>query len=162
MRSFKKIVLELLKRGETIATMESCTGGGVADAITCVEGASEVLKFSAVTYSNQYKIKMGVSADVINEYSVYSIETAREMAFNISKFANSDFGVGITGKLNKADVNNNYGKDNQVFVSIYYNDRYCDMVINVDKKTRKQNKAFVIGLIIEKLGELLWGEELTK
>lgn len=162
MRSFKKIVLELLKRGETIATMESCTGGGVADAITCVEGASEVLKFSAVTYSNQYKIKMGVSADVINEYSVYSVETAREMAFNISKFANSDFGVGITGKLNKADVNNNYGKDNQVFVSIYYNDRYCDMVINVDKKTRKQNKAFVIGLIIEKLGELLWGEELTK
>ena len=67
MKSFKKIVLELIKRGETIATMESCTGGGVANAITCIEGASEVLKFSAVTYSNQYKIKMGVSADVINE-----------------------------------------------------------------------------------------------
>ena len=120
MKSFKKIVLELIKRGETIATMESCTGGGVANAITCIEGASEVLKFSAVTYSNQYKIKMGVSADVINEYSVYSMETAHEMALNISKFANSDFGVGITGKLNRADVNNNFGKDNQVFVSIYY------------------------------------------
>lgn len=162
MKTFKKIVLELIKRGETIATMESCTGGGVADAITCVERASEVLKFSAVTYSNQYKIKMGVSADVINEYSVYSMETAHEMALNISKFANSDFGVGITGKLNRADVNNNYGKDNQVFVSIYYKDEYYDMVINVDKKTRKQNKDVVIDLIIEKLGELLWGEELTK
>lgn len=162
MKSFKKIVLELIKRGETIATMESCTGGGVANAITCIEGASEVLKFSAVTYSNQYKIKMGVSADVINEYSVYSMETAHEMALNISKFANSDFGVGITGKLNRADVNNNFGKDNQVFVSIYYKDEYYDMVINVDKKTRKQNKDVVIDLIIEKLGELLWGEELTK
>lgn len=162
MKTFKKIVLELIKRGETIATMESCTGGGVADAITCVEGASEVLKFSAVTYSNQYKIKMGVSADVINEYSVYSMETAHEMALNISKFANSDFGVGITGKLNRADVNNNYGKDNQVFVSIYYKDEYYDMVINVDKKTRRQNKTVVIDLIVEKLGELLWGEELTK
>ena len=162
MKSFKKIVLELIKRGETISTMESCTGGGVANAITCIEGASEVLKFSAVTYSNQYKIKMGVSADVINEYSVYSMETAHEMALNISKFANSDFGVGITGKLNRADVNNNFGKDNQVFVSIYYKEEYYDMVINVDKKTRKQNKDVVIDLIIEKLGELLWGEELTK
>ena len=162
MKSFKKIVLELIKRGETIATMESCTGGGVANAITCIEGASEVLKFSAVTYSNQYKIKMGVSADVINEYSVYSMETAHEMALNISKFANSDFGVGITGKLNRADVNNNFGKDNQVFVSIYYKEEYYDMVINVDKKTRRQNKTVVIDLIIEKLGELLWGEELTK
>lgn len=162
MKSFKKIVLELIKRGETIATMESCTGGGVANAITCIEGASEVLKFSAVTYSNQYKIKMGVSADVINEYSVYSMETAHEMALNISNFANSDFGVGITGKLNRVDVNNNFGKDNQVFVSIYYKEEYYDMVINVDKKTRKQNKDVVIDLIIEKLGELLWGEELTK
>lgn len=162
MKTFKKIVLELIKRGETIATMESCTGGGVADAITCVEGASEVLKFSAVTYSNQYKIKMGVSADVINEYSVYSMETAHEMALNISKFANSDFGVGITGKLNRADVNNNYGKDNQVFVSIYYKEKYYDMVINVDKKTRRQNKAVVIDRIIEKLGELLWEEGLTE
>ena len=162
MKTFKDIIDELKNRSETIATMESCTGGGIADAITSIEGASEVLKFSAVTYSNQYKIKMGVSADVINEYSIYSMETAHEMALNISKFANSDFGVGITGKLNRADVNNNFGKDNQVFVSIYYKEEYYDMVINVDKKTRKQNKDVVIDLIIEKLGELLWGEELTK
>ena len=59
----------------------------------------------------------------------------------ISNFANSTYGVGITGKLNRADINNNYGKDNQVFVSIYYKDNYYDMVINVDKKSRKQNKV---------------------
>ena len=56
MKTFKRIIKELTKRGETIATMESCTGGGVADAITSIEGASEVLKFSAVTYSNEGKI----------------------------------------------------------------------------------------------------------
>lgn len=162
MKTFKRIVLELIKRGETIATMESCTGGGVANAITCIEGASEVLKFSAVTYSNQYKIKMGVSADVINEFSVYSMETAHEMALNISKFANSDFGVGITGKLNRADQNNNFGKDNEVFVSIYYKNEYYDIDIKVDRKTRKQNKDVVIGKIIEKLGEILWEEGLIK
>ncbi len=159
MKSFKKVVLELIKRGETIATMESCTGGGVANAITNIEGASQVLKYSAVTYSNQYKIKMGVNADVINEFSVYSMETAHEMALNISKFANADFGVGITGKLNRADENNNFGKDNEVFVSIYYKEEFYDMSIKVDKKTRKQNKDEVIQKIIEKLGGILWEKE---
>lgn len=162
MKTFKRIIKELTKRGETIATMESCTGGGVADAITSIEGASEVLKFSAVTYSNEGKMKMGVPKEVIDMYSVYSMETAHEMALNISREANSDIGIGITGKLNRADVNNNYGKDNQVFVSIYYKDNYYDMVINVDKKSRKQNKIVIIDKIIEKLGELLWGEGLIK
>lgn len=155
MRTFRKIIKELIKRNETIATMESCTGGGVADAITSIEGASEVLKFSAVTYSNEYKIKMGVSKDVIDKYSVYSMETAREMALNISKFTNSDFGIGITGKLNRADKNNNYGKDNEVFISIYYKNKYYDINVNVDKKTRKQNKAVIINVIIEKLEGIL-------
>ena len=162
MKTFKRIIKELIKRNETIATMESCTGGGVADAITSIEGASEVLKFSAVTYSNEGKMKMGVPSEVIDKYSVYSMETAHEMALNISKEANSDIGIGITGKLNRADVNNNYGKDNQVFVSIYYKDKYYDMVINVDKKSRKQNKIVIIDKIIEMLGELLWGEGLIK
>lgn len=162
MKTFKRIIKELIKRKETIATMESCTGGGVADAITSIEGASEVLKFSAVTYSNEGKMKMGVPREVIDKYSVYSMETAHEMALNISKEANSDIGIGITGKLNRADVNNNYGKDNQVFVSIYYKDNYYDMVINVDKKSRKQNKIVIIDKIIEMLGELLWGEGLIK
>lgn len=162
MKTFKKIIEELTKRGETISTMESCTGGGVADAITSIEGASEVLKFSAVTYSNEYKIKMGVNPDIIDKYSVYSIETAHEMALNISKFTNSDIGIGITGKLNRADENNNFGKDNEVFISIYYKNNYYDMNVIVDKKSRKDNKLVIIELIIEKLEEILWEEELIK
>ena len=162
MKTFKRIIEELTKRGETIATMESCTGGGVADAITSIEGASEVLKFSAVTYSNEYKIKMGVNKEVIDKYSVYSMETAHEMALNISKFANSDIGIGITGKLNRADQNNNFGKDNEVFISILYKGKYYDMDINVDKKSRKENKEVIIELIIDKLGEILWEEGSIK
>ena len=76
----KDIVLLLKKKNKTISTMESCTGGGVANAITNIEGASEVLKYSAVTYSNEFKIKMGVSSEVIDKYSVYSMETAMEMS----------------------------------------------------------------------------------
>ena len=66
----KDVVNRLKELNYHIATMESCTGGGVANAITNIPGASEVLLFSAVTYSNEYKIKMGVSADTIDKYSV--------------------------------------------------------------------------------------------
>ena len=76
----KREIEKLKQKNKTISTLESCTGGGVAIVITNLVGASVVLKFSAVTYSNEYKIKMGVSKDVINKYSVYSIETAREMS----------------------------------------------------------------------------------
>jgi len=159
MKNFKKIILKLIDKKMTLSTMESCTGGGVVDAITSIERASEVLRFSAVTYSNEYKIKMGVDKNIIDKYSVYSKETAREMALNIAKYANSDIGIGITGKLNRADINNNYGKDNEVFVAIYYDNKYYDMKIDVDKKTRKLNKLVVIDKIIEKLEDILWEEK---
>ena len=57
----RDVVNLLIEKKKTIATMESCTGGFVASSITDIDGSSNVLKFSAVTYSNEYKIKMGVS-----------------------------------------------------------------------------------------------------
>lgn len=153
----KRIVDKLKGLNKTISTMESCTGGGVANVITNIEGASEVLRFSAVTYSNEYKIKMGVSSAIIDKYSVYSIETAMEMSKNISKFANSNYGVGITGKLNRVDINNLYGSDNIVFISIYDkdSDRFYNYDLEVNKGSRIENKELVIDLIIEKLLEIL-------
>ena len=155
--NFKKIVDKLIEDNKTISTMESCTGGGVANAITNIEGASSVLKFSAVTYSNEYKIKMGVSEAVIDEYSVYSMETAHEMAYNISRFTNSDYGIGITGKLNRADENNNYGEDNEVFISIFdkENQMFIDSDVKVYEKTRELNKNIVLNEIISSLSNVL-------
>ena len=153
----KELVNKLIEQKKTIATMESCTGGGVANAITNMEGASEILKFSAVTYSNEYKIKMGVSEKVIEKFTVYSIETAMEMSKKISLFANSDFGVGVTGKLNRVDERNPYGKDNLVFVSIYEKekDTYKNFTVEATKKTRAENKELVIEEIEKMLLSLL-------
>ncbi len=156
MKTFKEIIEYLTERNMTISTMESCTGGAIANAITSIEGASEVLKFSAVTYSNEYKIKMGVDPNVIEKYSVYSMETAHEMAKNISKYTNSTIGVGITGKLNRADKRNNFGKDNEVFIAIYYNNEFYDTNIVVDQKSRAENKEVIIQTIINRLEEILW------
>ena len=153
----KLIIDKLITNNKTISMMESCTGGGLSNEITNVERASEVLKFSAVTYSNEYKIKMGVSANVIEDYTVYSKEVANEMSLNISKFTNSNYGVGITGKLNRIDKNNLHGLDNVVYVSIYDrdNDNYYDKVIEVNKNTRKENKEIVINIALDMLLEII-------
>lgn len=153
----KELIEKLTIKNKTISTMESCTGGAVANEITNYEGASEVLKYSCVTYSNEFKIKMGVKKEIIDKYSVYSIQTAEEMSKNISKFTNSSYGVGVTGKLNRVDKKNLYGDDNTVFVSIYdqANNKFYNEIINVTKTNRKENKEVIVTKITEMLLELL-------
>lgn len=153
----KEIVKLLAERNKTIASMESCTGGAFANMVTNIEGASDVLKFSAVTYSNEYKIKMGVDKKTIDKYSVYSIETARSMSLNITDYANADYGIGITGKLNREDKNNLHSSNNDVFVSIYdkENNNYYDIFIKVKKNTREKNKMIIIDAIVSKFTKIL-------
>ena len=114
--NMEEIIKKLTELSKTIATMESCTGGAVANSITNIEGASLVFKFGAVTYSNEYKIKMGVDSNIIDKYTVYSIETAMEMSKNIAEFSNADYGIGITGKINREDQNNMFGDNSKIFI----------------------------------------------
>jgi len=157
----KEIVKLLEKNNKTISTMESCTGGAVVSSITNVPGAGEVLKFSAVTYSNEFKIKMGVDKNVIDKYTVYSTQTAMEMSKNISNFANSNYGVGVTGQINRKDSNNETDEDNKIYISIY--DRDNDMFYNekieaVLGLTRRENKNNIISKIEEMLKLIIKSE----
>lgn len=157
----EEIVKILTEQNKTISTMESCTGGALANAITNIPGASEILKFSAVTYSNEFKIKMGVPKEIIDTYSVYSIETAIEMSKKISEFTNSNYGIGITGKLNRVDTNNPSGDDSTVYFSIYNKDNNTNYngSLKVTKETRKENKEEVINIIVDKLYEIIKKED---
>lgn len=152
----RDVVNLLIEKKMTIATMESCTGGFVASSITDIDGSSSVLKFSAVTYSNEYKIKMGVSKEVIDKYSVYSINVAREMAKKISAFASSDIGVGITGKINRVDENNLFGDDNKIYYAIYdkNSDKYYEYELIAINDTRLNNKKYIMENISKSLLEI--------
>jgi len=136
----QEIVKILKEKNKTIAFMESCTGGFLANEITNISGASDILKVSAVTYSNEYKEKLGVSKNVIDTYTVYSIETAKEMATKIAEFANSNIGVGITGELG-----NTINKEPKVYFSIYFADEeeYINKTIIVETKQRRKMKEEV-------------------
>ena len=63
----KEIVNKLLKAHKTISTMESCTGGSLASAITNIDLSSDVFHFGAVTYSNNFKVKFGISQEIIDK-----------------------------------------------------------------------------------------------
>ena len=153
----ENIVELLIEKKKTISTMESCTGGALANYITNIPDASKVFSFSAVTYSNLYKIKMGVSEEIINKYTVYSMEVACEMAKAISKYTNSNYGVGVTGKLKKIDENNPYGDDDLVYLSIYdqNNDKYYNEKIKLKYEERYENKEQIISIFVEKMLNLL-------
>lgn len=146
MNNIEKVVRILEKKNRTIATMESCTGGYLVNAITNIPGASKVLKYSAITYNNDFKIKMGVQKDIITTYGVYSMETARDMAKNISVFANSDYGVGITGIIDK-----------EAYICIYEKDsnNYHNLYITLQEKIRMENKNIIVNNVINKLIEIL-------
>ena len=95
--------------------------------------------------------------EVIDTYTVYSMETAKEMSKNISWFANSDYGVGITGMLNCSDPANPSKDPNKVYISIYdkENDTYYNDSVEVFSNDRIENKSDVIKKVMEMLISVL-------
>ena len=92
------VVNKLIEKGYKISTAESCTGGLLASKIVEVANASKVFDMSFVTYSNESKIELlGVSESLISNFGVVSEEVALKMAYGVSKKANSQVGVGISG-----------------------------------------------------------------
>jgi nicotinamide-nucleotide amidase len=102
----------------TLATAESCTGGKIAQVITSVPGASNYFKGSVVSYATETKISvLGISPEIIKEYSVVSFEVAKQMALAVKKMMNTDYAIATTGNAgpSKGDGNSEIGT---VFIAI--------------------------------------------
>ena len=89
----------LLKaKGENLVTAESCTGGGVAEAVTAVAGSSEWFDRGFITYSNEAKVQMlKVSPATLARHGAVSEEIAREMALGALAASPGTFSVSVTG-----------------------------------------------------------------
>lgn len=89
---------ELLAKDKKVASVESCTGGGVAFAITEVAGSSQWFEKSWVTYSNQAKNEeVGVSVATLATFGAVSSEVVREMAEGGLHKSGADLCVSISG-----------------------------------------------------------------
>jgi nicotinamide-nucleotide amidase len=87
----------LEERGLTLATMESCTGGLLANSITNIPGSSAYFRGGLVSYVTEMKIAWGVDAAIIEQHGVISAECALAMARAARDRIGADVGVGITG-----------------------------------------------------------------
>lgn len=89
---------ELLRRGECLATAESCTGGWVAQSLTAIAGSSAWFDRGFVTYSNAAKVDMlGVPETTLGRHGAVSEATARAMAQGALDRSLADWSVAITG-----------------------------------------------------------------
>ena len=94
----EKVLYEAKIKGVKISCAESCTGGLVGAALTEIPGSSENFNGSAVTYSNEAKIKiLGVSGETLKNFGAVSEQCAEEMAEGSLRIYDSDFAVSITG-----------------------------------------------------------------
>jgi nicotinamide-nucleotide amidase len=98
-RPVEELVLDLCrKRGLTLATAESSTGGLVAARLTSVPGSSDVFLGAVVAYANETKVsELGVPAKEIERHGAVSAETAAAMAAGARARLGADVAVAVTG-----------------------------------------------------------------
>ncbi|MCP4231067.1 MAG: competence/damage-inducible protein A [bacterium] len=88
----------LRKRGLTLATAESCTGGLVAKWLTDIPGSSDYFAGGVVAYFNAVKTEqLEVPAEILEEYGAVSEQVAAAMARGVRERLNTDVGLSVTG-----------------------------------------------------------------
>lgn len=94
-----RLVLEAaIRRGRTLATAESCTGGLVSATLTAIPGASAAVAGGVVAYSDDAKIALlRVPAETLAAHGAVSAQVARAMAMGARARLGADLAVAVTG-----------------------------------------------------------------
>lgn len=88
----------LKRRGEKLATAESCTGGWVAQTLTAIAGSSDWFERGFVTYSNDAKHEMlGVGDDTLALHGAVSEAVVREMAVGALGYSPTEWALAVSG-----------------------------------------------------------------
>jgi nicotinamide-nucleotide amidase len=88
----------LMKKGKTVCTAESCTGGYIAHLITAMPGSSSFYDGSVVSYSYQAKEDLlDVQKDTLQHFGAVSEEVVKEMAAGVLKKIHTDYAIAVSG-----------------------------------------------------------------
>jgi len=140
------------EKGYTLGSVESFTGGGFADAVTSVSGASHFFKGAIVTYATEEKNRLlGISWDTIDKYGVVSQEVAGEMAGHGKPLLNVDFCVSFTGNAGPTAMEDK--KVGEVYIGIAFADTCQVFAYQLDGSREEiKNKAINIAFdMLEKI-----------
>lgn len=93
-----KLGEKLIAKGWTITTAESCTGGGIAAALTEVAGSSSYFNGAFVTYSNEMKSSLvGVSKTALESDGAVSQIVVEQMAKGAAEKAKANIAIAVSG-----------------------------------------------------------------
>jgi len=88
----------LLESGQTLAVAESCTGGGLGEALSEVSGSSRYFLGGIISYSNDVKVNLlDVDPQALEQNGAVSAIVAEQMAIGVKAKLKSDWGISITG-----------------------------------------------------------------
>jgi len=159
------VTRRLRKRGWTISTAESCTGGLLASLITDISGASEWFKQGWVVYSNESKMReLGVEKAAFDEGEAGAVshEVAVQMARGARYQSDSDVAISITGIAGPggATAEKEVGR---VHVAVVTGDYFLVRRMDFGENDRLDNKrsfaAFALRLALEALDRVVEVEE---
>jgi len=94
----------LMKKGLSLAVMESYTGGLLAATITDAPAAAAYFKGGLIACSSEAQIAYGVDAELMAKYGAISAEVAQAMAEAVRLRLGADIGVGITGTDEPSEI----------------------------------------------------------
>ena len=87
----------LIEKGLSVAVMEMCTGGALANSITDNPNSISYFKGGNVAYDGAALRSCGVPGEVMEKHGVVSQETANAMAETVRRNFNADVGIAVTG-----------------------------------------------------------------
>jgi nicotinamide-nucleotide amidase len=94
----QRLAEEMRRRGWSVVTAESCTGGGMAAALTDMPGSSAWFDRGWVTYSNTAKMELlDVPADLLERFGAVSGPVAKAMAEGALRHSSAELAVAVTG-----------------------------------------------------------------
>lgn len=156
-KKYEEFTRLLIEKGLSITTMESATSGQIASLITDTQGASAIFKGALITYSNSAKIQMGVPAEIIEKYSVYSKETAMAMAKVCRNKFMANIGIGVTGTMGNIDpANKQASVPGQVYFAISTENREESFFVELSaQENRLAYKLAVAELVLEECKKIV-------
>ena len=106
----------LLQRGLTLATMESVSGGFLANTITEAPDSSRWYRGGSVAYTHAAMVAAGIDAALLDQHGVASQAAANAMAVAARDTTAADFGIGVAGVLGPDEVDGQ--RPGTIFIAI--------------------------------------------
>lgn len=148
MNAAKQVAKILKDQNWTISTVESCTGGFLANTLTNVSGSSSYFISGYVTYSVESKIQdLDIPRNSIGIYGVYSSHIAELMATEVRRKNKTTFGIAITGIAPPGDPSTDL-PTGTVFIGLASSEGTNHLEIRVKDRSRKRFKKNVVKKVL--------------